>query len=303
MKLFTFEINDQRRIGVEWEGQLVDLSTAYNTSLSPTGPKAGKLRAIPAEMSSFIRLERLALDAATDALAFAKRRPAVPVGEELVYPLEAVKILAPLVRPAKVLVFESSSPVLEPSLTVPPKVSVKLPTTVIGPGAAIIKPRMAQRILSTPRLAVIIGKQLRRTTHADVPPSIFGYSIVNDISAGDHSLPNTIVGNFDTFCPFGPCIVTADEFADLEQLQVRITISGTIVAEAVLDHWRAPIANALSYLSHIMTLDPGDIVCLNIPISFDDAAPATGLEHDSDIGIEISAIGTLENPVIAEEGP
>src|SRR6185436_17036617 len=85
------------------ETQLIDLAVAYNAFLASQSPKAGALRAIPTEMLSFIRLGSLALEAATETINFIKKRPAVPVGEQLVYPFDAVKICAPVPRPGKIL--------------------------------------------------------------------------------------------------------------------------------------------------------------------------------------------------------
>ena len=139
MKLYTFEIGGERRIGAESDGQLIDLATAYNALLGSQGPKSGGLRAIPTEMLSFIRLGGLAFEAAAETIAFLKKRPAVPVGEQLVYPFDAIKIVAPILRPGKILcsgINYRGHKEENPNAKMPdePFFFSKLPSAVIGPG-------------------------------------------------------------------------------------------------------------------------------------------------------------------------
>src|SRR5690606_1492856 len=104
MKLYSFQIHQQRKIGAELDGQLVDLSAGYNAWLGDYGPKEGALRSIPSDMLSFIRLGKLALDAARETISYFRKRPAVPVGEEVVHAFDTVKLLPPIPRPGKIVV-------------------------------------------------------------------------------------------------------------------------------------------------------------------------------------------------------
>ena len=85
MKLYSFRVQQQRKIGAELDGQLVDLSAGYSAWMAAYGPRDGALRAIPSDMLSFIRLGKLALDAARETLSYLSKRPALPVGEEVVF--------------------------------------------------------------------------------------------------------------------------------------------------------------------------------------------------------------------------
>ena len=166
MKLYTFEINTQRRIGAEWEGQLIDLAATYGALLASQGPKAGALRVLPSEILGFIRLGSLAQQAARETIQYIKKRPAVPVGEELFYPLEQVKILAPIPRPGKILCCDWNYPAHPSSaLSSPtpeePLIFSKFPSTVIGPGEPIIQPAFAEQLEGGVVLGAVIGRRIK----------------------------------------------------------------------------------------------------------------------------------------------
>jgi 2-keto-4-pentenoate hydratase/2-oxohepta-3-ene-1,7-dioic acid hydratase in catechol pathway len=164
VKLYTFEINQQRRIGAELDGQLVDISAAYE-AFATSQAEAPTPRAIPPDMNSFVRLGPIALQAATKTLNYIKQRPAVPVGEQLIYPFEAVTILAPL-RPGKILCsginyrgHEEENPDAE--MPSEPFFFAKLTSAVIGPGEPIVKPKLTQQLDYEVEFAVIIGKRMK----------------------------------------------------------------------------------------------------------------------------------------------
>src|SRR5438309_8989013 len=102
MRLFTFELDQRPRLGAESNGQLVDLRAAY-ASLQSRAAKPGELPSLPGEILAFLRAGDAAWTGARAAIAFAGKRPALPVGEEIVFSREAAKLLPPVPRPGKIL--------------------------------------------------------------------------------------------------------------------------------------------------------------------------------------------------------
>ena len=309
MKLYTFEINKQRRIGAEWEDQLIDLAATYGALLASQGPKAGALRVLPSEMLGFIRLGSLAQQAARETIQYIKKRPAVPVGEELFYPLEQVKILAPIPRPGKILCCDWNYPAHPSSaLSSPtpeePLIFSKFPSTVIGPGEPIIQPAFAEQLEGGVVLGAVIGRRIKSAGEEEAREGIFGYTVLNDVSAHQVRWKErqlTLRRNLDTFCPVGPCIVTSEEIADASALTVRASFGGKLRQEGSTSRWLFPPARLVSYLSEGLTLEPGDIVCTGTPPALGTSA-SLAMPAGSEAMVEIEGIGRLVNPVVNAQG-
>ncbi len=310
MKLYTFEVGGQRRVGAEWEKQLVDLTATYNALLATSEPKPGQLRAIPTEMLSLVRLGKLAMDAANEALAFIKKRPAVPVGEQLVYPFDAVKVLAPIPRPGKILcsgINYRGHKEENPDAKMPdePFFFAKLPSSVIGPGQPIVKPRMTEQLDYEVELAVVISKRMKRVREDEVMGAVFGYTVLHDVSAREVQFKDnqiTLGKNFDTFCPLGPCIVTADELVEPGNLRLQSSLNGKIMQDGTTADWVFPLPRLLAFLSNVMTLEPGDVVSTGTPAGVGVfRKPPVFMRPGDTVAVEVEGIGRLENPVVAEE--
>jgi 2-keto-4-pentenoate hydratase/2-oxohepta-3-ene-1,7-dioic acid hydratase in catechol pathway len=307
MKLYTFEIARQRRLGLEWDRQLIDLSAAYEVhAASLAAPPM--LRVLPPDMASFIRLGTLALDAAQKVLAFVKKRPALPVGTQILYPFEAVAIQAPL-RPGKILCSglnyrgrQEENPAA--NLPEEPFFFSKLPSAVIGPGAAIVKPARQEQLDYEVELAVVIGKRMKAAPETAAMEHVFGYTILNDVSARevqfkDHQI--TLGKNFDTFCPLGPCVVTADELTNPAAVRLRSILNGRVMQDSSTADWLFSLPRLLSFLSSVMTLEPGDVVSTGTPAGAGVfQKPPVFMKAGDAVVLEAEGIGRLENPVVAE---
>lgn len=303
MKLYTFEVNQQRRIGAEWQGQLVDLAVAYEACRALHRPETNRLSAFPKDMLTFIRLGAAAVEAAVEALAFGRKRRAVPVGEQILYPLEAVKLLAPLRRPGKIIcsgMDQRSDQDENPATKISgePFYFAKMPSTVIGPDEPILAPPNVEQLDSAIQFAAVIGKSMKKVAEADVLSCIFGYTILNDVFASDLQFQHNqiILGkNFDTFCPLGPCIMTVDEINVSGNVQLRTFLNGAIKQSGSTADCILPLPQLLSSLSQVMTLEPGDIVSTGTRIG--GANPFLSMKTGDTIALEIDGIGRLENPV------
>lgn len=291
MKLYTFEVAGQRRAGAEQDGHLVDLRVAYDALAGFEAPKSGGLRAIPAEMSGIIRLGALAHNAAREALACVKKRPAVPAGEQLLYPFEAVRVLAPLPRPGKILCARPEEAVHH-----------KLAGLVSGPGEAIAKPGTVEHIGFELGIAAVIGTRMKAISESEALDGVFGLTILADLFAADDFWVRRnplLARNFDTFCPMGPCITTIDELNLGTPLDVRVEINGKRVQESKLE-WTHPVSSLIAEITEVMTLEPGDVVCFNAAENKDAASGvAVQLNPGGSIVLEVEQIGRLECPIIA----
>lgn len=183
-----------------------------------------------------------------------------------------------------------------------PIIFTKWPESVIGPGDAIdssLDP--TQSVDYEGELCVVIGKGGRGIAAADALAHVYGYTIVNDVTA--RTLQNRhrqwfLGKSLDTFCPMGPCIVTADEVPDPTQMMLRTFVNGELRQQAAVAELIFDIPMLIETLSRSMTLAPGDLVatgtCAGVGIGFD---PPKFLRPGDKVSITIEPIGTLENVV------
>ena len=179
----------------------------------------------------------------------------------------------------------------------------KPPTAVIGPGDAIrLDPAVSDRMDYEVELAVVIGRPGRNIRAADAIGHIFGFTIVNDVTARD--LQRRHGGQFlkgkglDTCCPMGPAIVTIDEFADLETPRISLSVNGEPRQGSQIGNMIFPIPRLLESLSEGLTLESGDILATGTPSGVGYAMdPPSYLKDGDEITCEIEGIGRLTNVV------
>lgn len=169
---------------------------------------------------------------------------------------------------------------------------LKPPTSLNDPGGAIELPPSSELIHHEGELAVVIGKQLRRASEAEAADAIFGYTCANDVTARDiqrREKRYTRGKGFDTFCPIGPCVVPASDFVPAEHA-VELRVNGERRQYSQLNDFIFELPYAISFISHVMTLLPGDVVLTGTP-------HGVGPIVDGDtVEVEIDGIGILRNP-------
>ena len=178
-----------------------------------------------------------------------------------------------------------------------PLLFLKPPTSVIDDGAAIVLPPESQRVEFEGEIGVVIRSRLRRASEQQARAGIAGITCVNDVTARDLQRAEeqwTRAKGFDTFCPVGPRVMPADP-ARFDQLEVFCRVNGT-----ERQHGRAvdmvfSILALVSYVSHAMTLEPGDLIATGTPAGVGPLAPGDVVE------VEIPGVGVLRNPVVAEQ--
>lgn len=265
-------------------------------------------------------LDLLAADASLPremlALIAGGALPAARAAAEKAPVAEDATILAPIPRPAKNIFcvgknyhehakeFASSGFDATAKEVVPeaPVVFSKPPTSVIGPHDPI--PSFLDSSNSTDyegEIAVVIGQGGRGIREADAFAHVFGYTIVNDVTARtlQHRHRQWILGKgIDGFCPMGPAIVTADAAGVPPKLSISTWVNGELRQRASVDDLIFGISTLIATISAAITLEPGDIIATGTPagvgIGF---TPPKFLKPGDKVRIEVPGIGVLENPV------
>jgi 2-keto-4-pentenoate hydratase/2-oxohepta-3-ene-1,7-dioic acid hydratase in catechol pathway len=180
-----------------------------------------------------------------------------------------------------------------------PTVFLKLPSSITGPNTEVLLPPNATKPDYEAELAVVIGKPGHNIAAADWEQHVFGYTIINDVSARGVQLATsqwTLGKSFPTFTPMGPCIVTRDEIADPHALDIKLTLSGEVMQSANTRDMIFRIPELIAYLSSIVPLEPGDIISTGTPPGVGlGRTPQRWLNDGEDMVIEIESIGTLTN--------
>jgi 2-keto-4-pentenoate hydratase/2-oxohepta-3-ene-1,7-dioic acid hydratase in catechol pathway len=243
--------------------------------------------------------------------------------QELTIPTSEVRLRVPIARPPKLLflagnyakhVAERGGTTAEREETFP-YVFMKPPsTTLTHPGDPIMIPRVSpEQIDWECELGVVIGRRCRHVDEDEAMGSIAGYTIVNDISDRNfRPNPNRkprerdkffdwMHGKWhDSFCPMGPCVLSRDVVADPQALPIRLTVNGQVKQQASTAEMVFPVVAIISFLSEFVTLQPGDVIATGTPSG---VGSSTGsfLRPGDVLRATINPIGTLENPVEAED--
>jgi 2-keto-4-pentenoate hydratase/2-oxohepta-3-ene-1,7-dioic acid hydratase in catechol pathway len=185
-----------------------------------------------------------------------------------------------------------------------PIVFIKLPNSLQNPGDPIELPSSSQEVDYECELAVVIGKSCR-----NVPPEksldyVFGYTCANDVSARDWQLKWgggqwSRGKSFDTFCPLGPVLVTADEIPNPNDLKIRTILNSEIVQDWNTNDMIFDVPALISFLSQNTTLIPGTVILTGTPHGVGMAAkPPRYLRPGDTVSISLEKIGVLTNPVV-----
>lgn len=175
--------------------------------------------------------------------------------------------------------------------------------TCVNDPFGIIDPGVTQQLDYEVELGVVIGKKSKNLTQENVRDSIFGYLVVNDVSARDwqfHTPTFTMGKSFDTHGPIGPWIVTADEIKESQKLELRCYVNGELRQSNNTSEMIHSINDQLIYLSTAFTLEPGDIIATGTPEGVGVAMnPQVFLQNGDIVKCEIENIGFIENRVSA----
>jgi 2-keto-4-pentenoate hydratase/2-oxohepta-3-ene-1,7-dioic acid hydratase in catechol pathway len=277
MRLVTFVAADgQKRAGALSGDSVFDLSSHFGSVLALIHAGEEALRAAEAILAS-----------------------SAPI------PVAQAKLLAPLQNPPRIFCvgLNYRDHAVESKMEIPlvPTIFLKLPSALIGPDAAIELPSISSQPDYEAEFACVVGKGGRGISRHNWRGHVFGYTIMNDVSARDIQLATTqwtLGKSFDTFAPLGPSIVTKEEIPDPHALEIKLSINGVVLQHSNTRELIFKLPDLIAYISSITPLQPGDIISTGTPAGVGlGRSPQRWLRAGETITIEITGLGKLVNPV------
>jgi len=260
---------------------------------------------LPENLNALIASGHTAIETAEDLVKKATEKYLGNVSS----PLTNIALLAPIVRPPKIvcLGLNYRDHAAEQGAAIPdaPIIFLKPYTTIIGPNEKIVKPSLVKQLDYEAELAIVIGKKAKNVPISEAKSYIFGYTILNDVSARDIQFKDkqwTRGKSFDTFAPTGPCVTTIDQLQETSNLSVRTWVNKELRQDSTTKNMVFKVYEIVHHLSRVMTLEPCDIIATGTPagVGFAMKPEPRFLQVGDIIRIEIEKIGTLEN-MVAEE--
>jgi len=223
--------------------------------------------------------------------------------------LDDVTLLAPVNSPPKIvcLGLNYRDHAEEQGKEIPdePILFMKPRTAIIGPDQPIIRPKLVKQLDYEAELAIVIGEKGKNIPVSDAQKHIFGYTAFNDVSARDIQFKDkqwTRGKSFDTFAPTGPCVTTANQIEDPNNLSVRTRVNGELRQNSSTRNMVFNVYEIVHHISLVMTLEPGDIIATGTPAGvgvFMKPKPKF-LSPGDLVEVEIEKIGKLRNIVSKE---
>ncbi|MGE5190140.1 MAG: fumarylacetoacetate hydrolase family protein [Gemmatimonadota bacterium] len=210
--------------------------------------------------------------------------------------VDDVRVLAP-VTPSKIVAvglnYRDHAAEMGKKIPEEPLLFLKAPSALNDPGGDIVYPRASKRVDCEAELAVVIGRKAKDVKAKDARAAILGYTCINDVTARDLQARDGLYARakgFDTFAPLGPWIETD---LDPSALAVRCLVNGRVRQDGNTREMAATVPELVEFVSHIMTLYPGDVIATGTP-------PGVGpVQVGDEVRIEVEGIGALTNRVVA----
>jgi len=302
MRLVTYRASvvDAARLGVVQGEEIVDVQRLA----------AMRGETLPASMLELIDLGPSGLAALKRLLSACEG--VWPAGAAV--PAVNVQLLAPIPRPRKNIFgiglnyvehVAESSRTLDTSKELPkePVIFSKPPTTVVGPGEPIQHDaKLTQQLDWEVELAAIIGRRASRVSKDSALQYVFGYSVMIDVSARDNRRAGQWIYSkgMDSYGPFGPCIVTADEIPDPQCLDLWLTVNGVEKQRSNTRHMLFKVDHLIADISAGITLEPGDIIATGTPEGVGAGrSPQEWLKPGDVVVAAVEKIGQIRHPVVA----
>jgi acylpyruvate hydrolase len=310
MRLVTYEpAPGCDRLGVLISDKVVDLALARDACEKDTRTD---IPVLPSDMMSFLNEGDTAIRAANTVAEWCQRqlekigKVSATSGDPISYDLKKIRLRAPVPRPSKILCLalnyqahaaEGGNPDLpeKPHVFIKPGIH-----PVVGPDDKVFKVPESENFIFEGELAVVIGKCCRHVPADKAYDVITGYTIVNDMSARD--LGKTIrpgmvdwfrVKAFDSSLPMGPCLTTKDEIEDPHNLSLVVRVNGQTAQDASTSEMFHKIPQVIEFITHYITLDPGDIIATGTP-----GGSKGALKVGDKVEVMIEKIGTLTSTVV-----
>lgn len=286
MKLLTFSVEGKARPGVLKGDRAIDLAAAG----LPAGPNGGLIE--------IARGGDAMLERARKALNDTKAKS---------YALSEVKVLPPIRQPSKIIAVGLNyiDHCKEANLPVPaePVLFSKFPSSICGPYDDLSWPTaVTKEVDYEVEMGVVIGKRARDVPEKDALNYVLGYTVVNDVSARDLQFTGAKQWDrgksLDTFCPYGPYIVTRDEIPDPHVLQVRTILNGKEMQNSNTRNLIFNVNKIIAYASQGTTLLPGDLIPTGTPFGVGfSRKPPVYLKDGDECVCEVEKIGAIRNRI------
>jgi 2-keto-4-pentenoate hydratase/2-oxohepta-3-ene-1,7-dioic acid hydratase in catechol pathway len=292
VKLVRYQKGEESQYGVLLEDAIVPL---------PLLAKKLKTK-IPESLDNFIASEANNMETAERILKLAERDTGNATCK-----LDEVRLFAPIVSPPKIICLGLNyrDHAAEQNAAIPdePIIFFKPRTAIVGPHQNIVKPSFVERLDYEGELAIVIGKKAKNISVSKAESYIFGYTILNDVSARDIQFKDkqwTRGKSFDTFAPLGPCITTRNQLEETSDLTIRTWVNNELRQDSTTKNMVFNVYEIVHHLSRVMTLEPCDIIATGTPAGVGFALkPAPRFLKCGDIlKVEIEKIGILENRVV-----
>ena len=286
MKLVSYKIHDKINIGALKEDFIVPFSNDPN---------------IPNDMLSFLEAGKKVMTLAEDVIK----------KNQNIIPMDSCRLINPILRPPKIIAIGLNyqdhleeiraigREVDDPEV---PMIFNKQSTSACGPFEDIHDPKVSDKLDYEGELAFVIGKKCRHVPRSEAHNVIAGYCVSNDVSVRDWQLrvPTFTIGkSFDTHCPFGPAIVTADEISDPHNLQIKTEVNQEVRQNSNTKNLIFNCFELVEHLSTSFTLEPGDLILSGTPGGVG-VADNKFLKEGDEVKISISELGYIKNKVVNE---
>ena len=297
MKLVRFSVNGQSpRVGVLQGDRIGDIQASLAASLARRGVlRAPEIAAALAPQSTRGLLE--GGPATMDAVA--------AITEWVSVPTSSARLHAPINDPGKFICIglNYSDHAAEAGVPVPkePPIFAKFANAILDPGEPILRPRGSSQLDWEVELGVVIGRPARHVTRDTALDYVYGYTIINDVSARDFQMTTSqwMAGKiFETAAPIGPYIADTSEVPDPHVLSLKTWVNGKQVQNGNTKAFIFDVRYVVSFLSNLMTLSPGDIIATGTPPGVGlGMKPPVWLQPGDVCRMEITGLGSIENPV------
>jgi acylpyruvate hydrolase len=306
MRCITYQKDEEARLAALLDDQVVDVQSAYLEYCHETRKPARleyRFDSLLGWLAADEEGHRLVSEAIRSVTTASKQEEYRC--SNILLDLHQLTILPPLPRPGKVICIGGNFPAAG-KLTAPeyPIVFLKPSSSITGPGMPIWVSELTTSVAYEVELVAVVAKRARRLDIQQAEECIGGYTLANDV--GDRVLEKrtsqwTSGKMFDTFTPLGPVLVTPDELPDLSSLPMETSVNGQQVQKGSTGDMFFGVGYLVSYISHLTTLEPGDIILTGSPKMIDgEPAPVVTLKPGDTVRVAIKGLGELTNPVQAE---
>ncbi|WP_299092031.1 fumarylacetoacetate hydrolase family protein [uncultured Metabacillus sp.] len=299
MKFVSFRTQSETHIGILKKNHILDLNALEKRSKK----NSFESPMIPNDLKQLIEQSEVILPYVTTLLKDHDKD--LEMSENGLVPLSEVEILAPIAQPEKIICVglnyldHCKETGLEPPAS--PVIFSKYANAIIGENQAIELPINSNQVDFEAELAIVIGKEAKYVSEEEAEDYIFGYTIMNDVSARDLQFTDgqwSRGKSADTFAPIGPAIVTKDEAGDPHNLEISLRLNLEIMQQSNTKNLIFNIPYIVSFLSQSMTLKPGDLIATGTPPGVGMGRnPQVWLKDGDQLTITIENIGTLSNHV------